>query len=236
GGARPGRGGVLGGARMSTDFLRAGGMAEEVWIVGLLPHEDEVRSGHELGDERAPLGGTRKRVRLDAEPVAVVGAIVFCPQLLVGEQLLVEKPRPPRLEATLLHSEKLATRAVSTSGMLGIGSGGPARRRGRAGRVRVLARTPDPLSFSRRRALAARRATPPGVHAPVRTRPDSRRPRRRARRRMLRAPRARSRGGARCRRRSRRRLRPRRTASASASALWHRMLRAWRRSTPRSGG
>src|SRR5262249_31093384 len=121
--ARTERARVLRDARIAPDFLRACGVSEEIRIVLHFPHEDEVRSGHEVGNKCAPLRGTRKRVRLDAEPPAVVGAVILRPQLLVGEELLIEKARPPGLKATLLHSEKLAARGAATSGMLGVGSG-----------------------------------------------------------------------------------------------------------------
>ncbi len=58
-------------------------MAQEVRIVPLLPDEDEVRCGHELGDERALVGRARKRVRTDAEPPRVVGARIIRPELLL---------------------------------------------------------------------------------------------------------------------------------------------------------
>jgi predicted acylesterase/phospholipase RssA len=42
-----------------------------------------MRSGHEDGDERAPFGGARERVGLDAEPAAMVVAVVLAPELFV---------------------------------------------------------------------------------------------------------------------------------------------------------
>src|SRR5438105_489795 len=73
---------------------------------------------------------------------------IEAPDLLLGGRLFLEEAGAPRLEATLLHSEKLAAHRISTSGILGTGSGSSVRRRSRAGRVRVLARTPGPLIWS----------------------------------------------------------------------------------------
>ena len=77
--------------------------------------------GHEVGHERATACWTGKRVGPDAEPPAVVGAALVCPELFVGEQLLVEKTGLSGLEAALLHPEKLAVRVRSTSGNLCLG-------------------------------------------------------------------------------------------------------------------
>ena len=57
-GARPERPLVGDDARVAPDLLRALGVAEEVRVVPLLPDEDQVRGGHELGDERAAGGRT----------------------------------------------------------------------------------------------------------------------------------------------------------------------------------
>jgi hypothetical protein len=55
---------------------------EEVGIVTLLPNENQVCSGHEDGHEVAAGRRTRKRIRPDAEPAAVVGHFVVRPELL----------------------------------------------------------------------------------------------------------------------------------------------------------
>ena len=91
-GARAERGLVLDDARVAADLLRPLGVAEQVRVVALLPDEDEVRGGHELGDEGAAGGGTRERVGADAEPAGVVGAGVVGPELL----LLEASSRPRR--------------------------------------------------------------------------------------------------------------------------------------------
>src|SRR5829696_1387202 len=66
---------VLHHSRVSPNLLRALRVAEEHGVVGLLPDEDEVDGGHELGDEVAAGRGTRKRVGRDAVPAAVVVAV-----------------------------------------------------------------------------------------------------------------------------------------------------------------
>jgi len=86
-------------------------MPEEIRIVGLLPDEDQVGGGHEVGPEGAGARRTWKRIRAHADPTAVVRAVVLRPELLVGEQLFVEKAASARLvEAALLHGERLAAR------------------------------------------------------------------------------------------------------------------------------
>ena len=59
-------------ARIAPDLLRTPGVTQQVRVVALLPDEDQVRGRHELGDERAALGGARERIGRDAEPPAVV--------------------------------------------------------------------------------------------------------------------------------------------------------------------
>src|SRR5919198_1618885 len=66
-------------ARVAADLLRALRVPEKVRVVALLPHEDEVRGGHEVGDERAVLRGARERVGADAEPTGVVVAAFVRP-------------------------------------------------------------------------------------------------------------------------------------------------------------
>src|SRR3970282_2325391 len=86
---------VVGGARtegalvgddpgVPAHFLRPLCVPEEVGIVALLPDENEMRGGHEVGDESATRSGARKGIRPDAEPPAVVAALVLTPELLVG--------------------------------------------------------------------------------------------------------------------------------------------------------
>jgi predicted acylesterase/phospholipase RssA len=58
-------------------------MPEEVRVVAYLPHEDEVRSRHEVSDERAPLGRAWEGIRSHAEPSAVITVVVPLPELLV---------------------------------------------------------------------------------------------------------------------------------------------------------
>src|SRR5207302_3234519 len=54
--------------RIATDLLRALRVPQEVRVVTLLPDEDEMRGGHEVGDEGATRGRARKGVRANAEP------------------------------------------------------------------------------------------------------------------------------------------------------------------------
>jgi hypothetical protein len=68
---------------------------EEIRVVPFLPHEDEVRSGHEDGDERARRGRAREGIGANAEPAGVIVVGVVGPELLVFlEQLVVEDQRP----------------------------------------------------------------------------------------------------------------------------------------------
>ena len=56
-GARPEAVLVRDDARVAADLLRALRVPEQVRVVALLPDEDEMRGGHEVGDERAALAG-----------------------------------------------------------------------------------------------------------------------------------------------------------------------------------
>ena len=87
--ARPERALVGDGPRIPADLLGALGVAQQVRVVALLPHEDEVCGGHELCDELAPRRRARKRVGGDAEPAGVVGVGVVGPELFLFEELLL---------------------------------------------------------------------------------------------------------------------------------------------------
>ena len=71
-GARPETGLVLDDARVPADLLRALGVAQQVRVVALLPDEDQMRRGHELGDEVAPVRRARERIGRDAVPARMV--------------------------------------------------------------------------------------------------------------------------------------------------------------------
>jgi len=83
GGARAVRALVRDDPRVSAHLLGALSVPEQVRVVPLLPDEDQVCRGHEVGDERAAGRGARKRVRAHAEPPAVVATVVLLPELLV---------------------------------------------------------------------------------------------------------------------------------------------------------
>ena len=76
-------GAVAGDARVAADVARPRGVPQQVRVVELLPDEDQVRGGHELGDERAAGRRARKRVGPDAEPAVVVGVLVVLPELVL---------------------------------------------------------------------------------------------------------------------------------------------------------
>src|SRR4029079_13123560 len=71
-GARPEAVLVRDDPRVAADLLRALGVPEQVRVVALLPDEDEVGGGHEVGHERAAVGRTGKGVGANAEPAGVV--------------------------------------------------------------------------------------------------------------------------------------------------------------------
>src|SRR5262245_16584455 len=62
--------------RVPAHLLRTLRMAEEVRVVPLLPDEHEMCGGHEDGHKRTPWRGARKRIRADAEPTDVLGAVL----------------------------------------------------------------------------------------------------------------------------------------------------------------
>ena len=70
-GARAERRPVLDHARVPADLLRALRMAQEVRVVALLPDEDQMSGGHELGHVGAARG-RQERVGGHAEPAGVV--------------------------------------------------------------------------------------------------------------------------------------------------------------------
>jgi hypothetical protein len=85
-------------------------MPEEVRVVALLPNENQVRSGHELGHEAAPLGGARKRIGADTRPAGVITCVVVLPELLVflGKQELALDDEPALVGRFLRHAGKVS--------------------------------------------------------------------------------------------------------------------------------
>jgi hypothetical protein len=110
-GARTERRLVLGDTRIASDLFRALRVPEEIRIVALHPHENEVCGGHEVRDERTALRGTRERISAHAEPAAVVVGVVFLPELFFFDEL--------ELDAPMLHARK-ASDADSGPGVRGI--------------------------------------------------------------------------------------------------------------------
>src|SRR5207245_9014108 len=83
------------------------GGPEQVRVVALLPDEHEMRRRHEVRDERAARRRARERIGPDAEPAAVVGAVVVRPELLgLLEELLVLEDEPTGLASLGLHGAK----------------------------------------------------------------------------------------------------------------------------------
>ena len=123
-------------------------MPQEIRVVGLLPDENQVRGGHEVGDERAAARGTGERIGADAEPATVVGAVVFRPELLVGEELLVEKASPSRLEAAVLHAKQASRSRKGQVPPRSCSKAGPvcALTRTRPARLRRRTGLPDPVT------------------------------------------------------------------------------------------
>ena len=75
-----------------------------------------MSGGHEVGDERAALRRTRKRVGADAVPAGMVVAAVVLPELLVlHEQLVLDDDRP-RLEALRIHVGRIRVVSTQTAG------------------------------------------------------------------------------------------------------------------------
>src|SRR5204863_4449819 len=84
---------VLLDARVPPHLLCTLRVVQEVWVVPLLPDQDQVGRGHELGDEVAAVRRARERIRANAEPAAVVPARVVRPELLDLPELRVGKDR-----------------------------------------------------------------------------------------------------------------------------------------------
>jgi len=74
-------------AGVAPDVPGTSSVPQQVRIVQFLPHEDEVRRRHELGDERAARGRTRKRIGANAVPARAVVVVVVLPELFFAEEL-----------------------------------------------------------------------------------------------------------------------------------------------------
>ena len=134
--------GVLLDARIAADLLGPLRVMQQVGIVPLLPDEDQMRGGHEDRHERAARRGTRERVRPDAEPATVIGAVFASPEFLFPGELLLGQSRSARFDPALLHREKATRHGGSSSGTLGPGPGSLVRSRSRVGRGARLVRAP----------------------------------------------------------------------------------------------
>jgi hypothetical protein len=86
---------------------------EEIRVVALLPDEDEVRGGHEDGDEIAAPRRARERIRPDAIPAAVVDDVVVPPELLVVRESGIDNDGPTGPDPPLLHVPRLPVRKWS---------------------------------------------------------------------------------------------------------------------------
>src|SRR5260221_14755100 len=96
-GARPELGAVPGHPWVAADVAGAGRVAQQVRVVERLPDEDQMRRGHELGDERTALRRARKRIRAHAEPAVVPALGVVLPELELAvddNRLLLEEDLP----------------------------------------------------------------------------------------------------------------------------------------------
>jgi hypothetical protein len=93
--------GVVGGARtkralevdnpgVATYLLGTLGVSEEIGVVPVLPDEDQMRRGHELGDESAARGRAGKRFGRNAKPAAVILFAVIGPELFLLDRLVEE--------------------------------------------------------------------------------------------------------------------------------------------------
>src|SRR4051812_33471315 len=132
---------VLQDARIATDLLRALCVMEEVRIVRLFPHEDQVSGGHEACDKCAPGGRTGEGIRPHAEPAAVV-CLLAAPQLFLPAELPLGEDGVPRLDAALPHREKAPRLARPFLGPSRPGVRQPARSRSGAGVGRASSRAP----------------------------------------------------------------------------------------------
>ena len=70
--AWPELGAVPGDAWVAPYVAGARRVPQQIGVVGRLPDQDQMRRGHELGDEAAAGGGARKRIGADAKPAVVV--------------------------------------------------------------------------------------------------------------------------------------------------------------------
>ena len=94
--------------RVAPHVLRALRVPEQVRVVALLPDEDQVRGGHELGDEAAVRRRAGEPVGPHAEPARVVGRLVE-PELVLD--VVGQHPRAPSRRRSVLglHASTIRT-------------------------------------------------------------------------------------------------------------------------------
>src|SRR3954471_16103131 len=99
---------------VAADVECARRVLEQVRIVLLFPHEDQVRGRHEVGDVRTAARRTREGIGADAPPAAMIGVVVVGPELfLLDEGLLVDGHSPLHADRVAGKREMAATRAGS---------------------------------------------------------------------------------------------------------------------------
>ena len=76
-------------------------MPKEIRVVALLPHEDEVCRGHEIGHEGAALRGAGEGIRAYAVPATVVSGADALPEVLVGLEPDIREHRATRTKLRL---------------------------------------------------------------------------------------------------------------------------------------
>src|SRR5439155_17947917 len=140
--------------RVATDLLRALGMPQQVRIVTLFPDQHEMRSRHEVGDERAARRRTGKRVGAHAVPAAVVAAVVLAPELLVLGERLAGEDCSAQIELGI-HAARIRIASRGTPPSPGAGAGSS------ADRVRPIERNgPGQRTVTREGRKVAVRASP----------------------------------------------------------------------------
>ena len=82
-------------------------MPEQVRVVALLPDEHEVRRGHELRDEPAPVCRAGKRIGAHAPPAGMVVRVVVEPERLVLVELLVLRDEAPSMRYRVCHARTI---------------------------------------------------------------------------------------------------------------------------------
>ena len=80
---------VIHNPRVPARLFRSLCVTEKIWIVALLPHQNQMRGGHVLRYKTTAARWARERVGRNAMPAAVIRTGVINPEVLTDVRLLI---------------------------------------------------------------------------------------------------------------------------------------------------